>query len=123
MAAIGSSSSRPTPRSLARSTAIAPIATSHAAMPFDLKTTTSSGEFLPSTVPRDDLRELVHLEPVEHALRHRFDQVAGLDPRVVDGVAADERCPLHDAVVELTGLRPVGTGSAHERARLQPFSA
>jgi hypothetical protein len=41
----------PTPRSRARSSAAAPIATSHAARPFDLKTTMSSSEARPRTSP------------------------------------------------------------------------
>ena len=42
-------SSRPTPRSRARSTATAPITRSHAAIPFDLKTTMSSSDCRPWT--------------------------------------------------------------------------
>ena len=41
----------PTPRSRARSTAAAAIATSHAAIPFDLNTTMSSCDCLPGSSP------------------------------------------------------------------------
>ena len=40
--------------------------------------------------------ELVDLEPVEHALGDRLDQVARLEPRLVAGVDADERRTLED---------------------------
>ena len=66
----------------ARSSAAAPIATSHAAIPFDLKTTMSRRTAGPE-LARDDLLQLVHLEPVEHAARHRLDQVARLELRLL----------------------------------------
>ena len=44
-----------------------PSATSQAAMPFDLKTTMSSSDWRPGDLARDDLVQLVHLEPVENA--------------------------------------------------------
>ena len=49
----------------------------------------------------DDFGELVHLEPVEHPLLDGLDQVARLDPRVVDRVTADEGCALEDGETEL----------------------
>ena len=45
--------------------------------------------------------ELVHLEPVEHAALDRLDQVARLEPRVLERVAADEGRALEHDVVEL----------------------
>src|SRR6266516_3062475 len=50
---------------------------------------------------RDDLLELVYLEPVEHPGSNRLDQVSRLEPRLLDRVAADERGPLEDDVVQL----------------------
>ena len=87
-------------------------------MPFDLKTTMSSSDWRPWTWPGHDLGELVHLEPVEHALRDGLDQVARLDLRVVDRVAADEGGALEHGVVELAGLRTVRAGRADERPGL-----
>ena len=72
---------------------------------------------------RDDLLELVHLQPVEHALADRLDQVARLDLRVRERVAADEGRALEHRVVELARLRPVRAGRADERAGLQPLAA
>src|SRR5439155_8608833 len=50
---------------------------------------------------RDHLLQLVHLEPVEHPLGDRLDQIPRLDPRVLLGVAADEGRALEHRVVEL----------------------
>ena len=83
----------------------------------------SSSACRPGQLAGDHLLELVHLEPVEHALRHGLDQVAGLDLRVVERVAADERRALEDGVVELARLRVVRARRADERARLQPLAA
>jgi len=65
----------------------------------------------------------VHLEPVEHALPHRIDEVARLDLRVGERVAADEGRALEDGVVELARLGPVGPDGADERAGPQPLAA
>src|SRR2546428_6063890 len=50
---------------------------------------------------RDDLLELVYLEPVEHPGSNRLDQGSRLQPRLLGPVAADERGPLEDDVVQL----------------------
>ena len=98
-------------------------ARSHAASPFDLKRTMSSSACRSGQLAGDHLLELVHLEPVEQALGHGLDQVAGLDPRVGQRVAADERRPLENGVVELPRPRVVRAGGAHERARPEPLAA
>ena len=95
-------------------------ATSHAAIPFDLKTTTSSSLCAAAHLARDDVLKLVHLEPVEHALRHGLDQVARLEPRLLARVAADEGRALEDGVVELT--RVLGR-SPRPRRRARPAGA
>ena len=71
----------------------------------------------------DDLGQLVHLEPVEDTALDRLDQVAGLDPRLLAGVAADEGRALEDCVVELPGLDSVRAGGADQRAGLEPLAA
>src|SRR6185437_12605741 len=38
----------------------------------------------------DDILELVHLVPLQHAVRDRLDQIRRLELRIVDRVAADE---------------------------------
>ena len=94
-----------------------------AAIPFDLKTTMSSSRCASAQLAGDDLVQLVHLEPVEDAGRDRLDQVAGLAPRLLARVAADERRPLEHDVVELPRGRPVGAHRADERAGRQPVAA
>ena len=106
-------------RARARSAA-APAATSHAAMPFDLKTTMSSADSRPGELAGDDLLQLVHLEPVEDAALDRLDQVARLEPRLLDRVAADERGALEHDVVELA--RAPGR-SRRPRRRARPGRA
>ena len=107
-------------RSRASSTTRAPTARSHAAIPFDLKRTTSSGERAALHLAGDDLLELVHLEPVEDAALDRLDQVARLEPRLLERVAADERRALEHRVVELACApgrsRPTAQTSAPSRA-------
>ena len=71
----------------------------------------------------DDLVELVHLEPVEHAALDRLDQVGRLEPGLLDGVAADEDRALEHDVVELAGAAVVGADRADERAGPQPLAA
>ena len=61
----------------------------------------SSSDCAASHLARDDLLELVHLEPVEDAALDRLDQVARLEPRLLARVAAHERCALEHDVVEL----------------------
>ena len=100
----------------------APIATSQAAIPFDLKTTMSSSACRPSSSPRDHLLQLVHLEPVEHAGFDGLDQVARLEPRLLARVATDERRPLEHNIVELARTRLVRADCAHERTRPQPLA-
>src|SRR5215208_1089492 len=65
---------------------------------------------------RDDLLQLVHLEPVQHAVFDGLDQVARLEPCVVDGVATDERRALENRVVELSLRWMVGADRAYECA-------
>ena len=65
----------------------------------------------------------MHLLPVEDAAVDRLDQVAGLEPRLLDRVAADEDRPLEDDVVELSRARLVRADRTDERPRLQPLSA
>ena len=67
--------------------------------------------------------ELVHLEPVEDAAVDGLDQVARLELRLLDRVAADEDGPLEDDVVELARLRPVRADGTDERPRLEPLAA
>ena len=79
---------------------------------------------LPSRdVAGDDLGQLVHLEPVENSLRDGLDEVAGLEPCVLAGVAAHEGGALQHRVVELPAARDVRAGGAHERAGAQPLAA
>src|SRR5215213_5117452 len=80
-------------------------------------------ELPPRELPADDLVELVHLEPVEHARLYGFDQIARLALRVLDRVAADERSPLEHDVVELASARVVRADRADERAGPQPLAA
>ena len=61
----------------------------------------------PCDFARDDLLELVHLEPVEDAGRDRLDQIGGLELRVLARVAADEGGALEDDVVELAAAAVV----------------
>jgi hypothetical protein len=110
-------------RSRARSTAAAPIATSQAASPFDLKTTTSASDERPATSPGDDLVKLVHLEPVEHAVRDGLDQIGRLDPRLVDRVAAYEGGAVEHGVVELATARMIRADRADQSAVRQPIAA
>ena len=70
----------------------------------------------PDDLLRDDLVQLVDLEPVEHARRHGVDQVAGLDPRLLEPVATHEARSLQDDVVQLSAARDVRAGSDDERA-------
>ena len=67
------------PAARASSTTRAAAARSHAARPFDLKTTMSSSLDAALHLAGDHLVQLVHLEPVEDAARDRLDQVARLD--------------------------------------------
>ena len=92
-------------------------------MPFDLKTTMSSGSARPAHVACDDLLQLVHLEPVEHPALDGLDQVARLELRVLERVAADEGRPLEHDVVELALGRHVRADRADERALAQPLAA
>ena len=96
---------------------------SHAASPFDLKTTMSSFDCRTGDLAGDDLLQLVHLEPVERSAFDGLDQVGGLEPRIRERVAADEAGALEHDVVELPALSVVRPDRAHERARLQPFTA
>src|SRR5207249_409277 len=70
---------------------------------------------------RDHLLELVHLEPVEDAALDGLDQIARLEARLLDRVAANEDRPLEDDVVELSRARLVCADRADERARLKPL--
>ena len=65
----------------------------------------------------------MHLEPVEHAPLNRFDQIARLDPRLFDRVAADEDRALEHDVVQLPRAPLVGTDRADERSGLEPLAA
>ena len=96
---------------------------SHAASPFDLKTTMSSSDWRPGSIAGDDLLQFVHLEPVEKAALDRLDQVGRLEPGVLDRVAADEGRALEHDVVELAAAAVVGADGAHERALPQPLAA
>ena len=116
-------SSRPTPRSRASSTTRAPTARSHAAIPFDLKSDDVLGGRAALQLAGDDLLQLVHLEPVEDAALDRLDQVARLELRLLERVAADERRALEHGVVELAPRRVVRADRADERAVAQPLAA
>jgi hypothetical protein len=72
---------------------------------------------------RDDLLELVHLEPVEHPGLDGLDQIGGFEPRVVARVAAHERRTLEHDVVELAAAAVVGAHGADECARPEPLAA
>ena len=63
---------------------------SHGAMPFDLKTTTSVVGLTSRQHAGDDLVQLVHLEPVELPCGDGLDEVARLELRVLERVAADK---------------------------------
>ena len=88
-----------------------------------MKTTTSSSDCAARQLACDDLLQLVHLEPVEHAALDRLDQVARLELRLLERVAADEGRPLEHGVVELAPPRVVGADRADERAGAQPLAA
>ena len=113
----------PAPRSRASSTTRAPTARSHAAIPFDLKTTMSSGSRAPAHLAGDDVLELVHLEPVEHAPLHRLDQVAGLELRLLARVAAHEGGPFEHRVVELPTLGSFAPTAQTSAPVAQPVAA
>jgi hypothetical protein len=65
--------------------------------------------------------KFVDLEPVEDALRDRLDQIAGLESRLLAGVATDEAGALEHDVVELAA-RLVGADAADERAVPEPLT-
>ena len=71
----------------------------------------------------DDLVELADLEPVELAGGHRLDEVAGLEPGVLERVAADERRAGDHLGVELAGGRVVRADRAHRRSVAEPVAA
>ena len=77
----------------------------------------------PGDLAGDDLVELVHLEPVEHAGLHRLDEIARLELRLLEPVAADEARTLEHRVVELAARHDVGAGRHDERPRLEPLAA
>ena len=87
-----------------------------------MKTTMSASDWRPGQLAGDDLLQLVHLEPVEHAALDGLDQVARLELRLLARVAADERRPFEHDVVELPRLRAVRAHGAHERAVAQPLA-
>ncbi len=74
-------------------------------------------------VSRDNLLQLVHLEPVEDARLDRLDEIGGLELRVLARVAADEGGALEDDVVELAPAAVVRADGADERAGTQPLAA
>src|SRR3984893_2329682 len=74
-------------------------------------------------VAADDLLQLVHLQPVEHADLDRLDQVAGLEPRAFHRIAADKGGPLQHDVVELSTPAVVGANRAYERPAPEPLAA
>ena len=79
---------------------------------------------LPSLeLSRDDLLQLVHLEPVEDAGSHRLDQVARLDPRLLERVAAHERRALEHRVVELAPAPMVRTHGEDEGTWVKPSTS
>src|SRR5919108_527283 len=61
--------------------------------------------------------------PGEHAALDRLRQIARLDPGLLLRVAADERGPFEDGVVELPGGDPVRARGADQSAGEQPFAA
>ena len=65
----------------------------------------------------------MHFQPVEHAGFDRLDQVARLEPRLLDGVAADEGSALQEDVVQLAVPRVVRADRADQRAGLKPLAA
>ena len=76
-------SSRPTPRSRASSTTRAPAARSQAAIAVRLEDDDVGVGRPALDLAGDDLLELVHLEPVEHAALDRLDQVSRLVLRLL----------------------------------------
>src|SRR5690349_6487971 len=72
---------------------------------------------------RNDLVQLMHLEPVEDAALDRLDQVAGLDLRLLLQVAADESRALEHDVVELAARPMVRARGADEGAWAEPLAA
>ena len=99
------------------------MATSHGAIPFDLNTTMSSSDCRPGSSPGDDRVELLYLEPVELPGGDGLDQVARLEPGVLERVAADERRPGDHLGVELPGSRVVRADRADEGAVREPVAA
>jgi hypothetical protein len=72
---------------------------------------------------RDDLVQLVHLEPVEDSGLHGFDEIAGLELRLHEEVAAHESRTLEHGVVELSACHDVRARSADESTRYEPLAA
>ena len=103
--------------------ATAPMATSQAAIPFDLKRTMSSGELRPGSSP-----ETTSCSSCTSS-QSRTPRSTG-STRSPDSIFAcsiesqqTKDGPLEDDVVELARLRPVRADGTDERARLQPFAA
>ena len=71
----------------------------------------------------DDLLQLVHLEPVEHAGFDRLDQVGRLPPRRLAESQQTKLARSSDDVVELARAGPVRADRADERPRPQPLAA
>lgn len=67
--------------------------------------------------------QLVHFEPVEHPCLNRLDEVARLELRLLEEVAADERRALEDGVVELAPARDVRPGRDDQCSGNEPLAA
>ena len=115
--------SGPKPRSRARSTAAAPIAISQAAIPFDLKTTMSRVGLPSGELARDDLLQLVHLEPVEHAAPRPAR--SGRPTRASRPRASRSTRTTRARARRCRARAPasVRADRAHERALAQPLAA
>ena len=119
--ALHSPTTPPRSRSRARRTTSCPIAMSQGAIPFDEDDDVVVA--LARKLTGDDLVELADLEPVELAGGHRLDEVAGLEPGVLERVATDERRAGDHAGVELAGGRVVRADRAHRRSVAEPVAA
>jgi formiminotetrahydrofolate cyclodeaminase len=67
--------------------------------------------------------QLVHLQPVEDTGGDRLHEVARLELRLLEPVAAHELRPLEDRVVELAPTHDVGARGRYERAGGKPLAA
>ena len=101
----------------------APIARSHGAIPFDLKTTMSVSACRPGSSPDTIWCSSCTSSQSSCPAAIGLDQVAGLETGVLDRVAADDRRTGDHLRVELARARIVGPDRADERAVGEPVAA